>query len=197
LRQRGKEGSLLTGLSKNTCFRAHGTNQSFNALLKAPSPTVFGTESSVEALIDVFARNLESDKVLTLDNGLPAFGAVDSGFPFHGSSPALCFVFLVGQLLLNRFQVLISLLQASADLVDGFENGNVVDADVHFALMLPEELLDEDDFCPKSLVCRVINRWIYLVYKVIPRGVACDWDQMLAFLAVQKIEIGRDEGDKQ
>ena len=34
----------------------------------------------MEALVDSFAWDLESDKVLTLDNGLPAFGAVDNGF---------------------------------------------------------------------------------------------------------------------
>lgn len=57
----------------------------------------------MEALIDAFAWNLESRKVLTLDYGLSAFEAVDDCFPLHPSLPAIWFVFLVGQLLPNRF----------------------------------------------------------------------------------------------
>lgn|SRR6516162_10320272 len=151
----------------------------------------------MEALVDALARSLKSDTVLTRDNGLSAFGAVDACFPLHASPPTVCLVFLVGQLVPNRFQVPISLLQACTDLVDGFENGNVVDADAHFGLVFPEELLNKDDFCPQSLVCRVIHRRIYLAYKVIPRGVACDWNEMLAFLPVQKIEVGGDESNEQ
>lgn len=150
----------------------------------------------MEALIDLLAWSLESDKALTLDNGLPAL-ATDDCFPFHRSPPAPCFVFLVGQFDSNRLEVLVRLLQASAGLVDGSENGDVVDRDVPFPLVLPDKLLDEGDFCPKSLVCQVIHRWIYLVYKVIPRGVACGRNEMLAFLAVQKIEIGGDDGNEQ
>ena len=58
--------------------------KSSNALLKAPFPTVSDIESSMEALVDAFARDLETDKVLTRDNGLSAFAAVDDRFPFHG-----------------------------------------------------------------------------------------------------------------
>lgn len=151
----------------------------------------------MEALVDAFAWNLESDKVFTRDNGLPAFGAVDDCFPLHSSPPPICLVFLVGQLVPNRFEVLVSLLQASAGLVDGPEDGKVVDFDAHFGLMFPEELLDKENLCPKSLVCRVIQRWIYLAGKVIPRSVACDWNEMVAFLPVQKIEIGGDESNEQ
>lgn len=57
--------------------------KSSNALLKAPFPTVSDIESSMEALVDAFARDLETDKVLTRDNGLLAFAAVDDRFPFH------------------------------------------------------------------------------------------------------------------
>jgi len=151
----------------------------------------------MEALVDALAWDLESDKVFTRDNGLAAFGAVDDRFPLHSSPPRICLVFLVRQLVPNRLEVLVSLLQASAGLVDGPEDGNVVDSDVHFGLMFPEELLDEENLRPKSLVCRVIQRWIYLAYKVIPCGVACDWNEMLAFLPVQKIEIGGDESNEQ
>ena len=38
----------------------------------------------MEALVDSFAWNFESDKILTLNNGLLAFAAVDDRFPFHG-----------------------------------------------------------------------------------------------------------------
>lgn len=82
-------------------------------------------------------------------------------------------------------------------MVNGFENSNVVDADVYFGLMLPEELLDEDNLRPKSFVCRVIHGRIYLVHKVIPRRVAGSWNEWLAFLPVQKIEIRGDEGNEQ
>jgi hypothetical protein len=78
----------LTDLSKNTCFRADETNQSLNALLNALFPTVSGVESSMEALVDAFAWNLESDKVLALENGLSAF-ATDYCFLFHGHLPLL------------------------------------------------------------------------------------------------------------
>lgn len=150
----------------------------------------------MKALVDAFARDLESDKVLTRDNGLSAF-VTDDGFPFHGSPPAPGAVFLVGQLLPDRFQILVRLVQASAGLVDGPEKGNVVDSDVYFALVFLEELLDEDNFRPKGLMCRVIHRRIYLAHKVIPRRVACDWNEMLAFLPEQKMEISGDEGDEQ
>lgn len=151
----------------------------------------------MEALVDALARNLESDKVLTRDDGLSAFGAVDDCFPLHASPSTICLVFLAGQLVSNRLQVLVSLLQAGAELVNGFENSNVVDADVHFGLLLPEELLDEDNLRPKSFVCRVIHGRIYLVHKVIPRRVAGNWNEWLAFLPVQKIEIRGDEGNEQ
>lgn len=95
----------------------------------------------MEALIDLLAWSLESDKALTLDNGLPAL-ATDDCFPFHGPPPAPCFVFLVGQFDSNRLEVLVRLLQASAGLVDGSENGDVVDRDVPFPLVLPEKLLE-------------------------------------------------------
>jgi hypothetical protein len=151
----------------------------------------------MEAPVDALARNLESDKVLTRDDRLPAFGAVDDGFRLHASPPTICLVFLVGQLVPYRLQVSVSLLQADAGLVDRFENGNIVDVDVHFGLMFPQELLDKDNFCPECFVRRVIHRRVYLAYKIIPRGVACDWNGMLAFLPVQKIEIGGAEGNEQ
>lgn len=147
----------MTDLSKKTCVRTHGINQSPNTLLKAPFPTVSDIESSMEALVGAFAWNLESDKVLTLDNGVSALRAVDNAFPFHGSSPVPWFVFLVGQLVSNRLQVPVSLLQAGANLVDGFENGDVVDLYVHFRPVLVEELLDEDNLCSKSLARRVVH----------------------------------------
>jgi hypothetical protein len=151
----------------------------------------------MEAPVDACAWNLESDKVFTRHNGLLAFGAVHDCFPLHSSPPSICLVFLAGQLVPNCFEVLVSLLQASAGLVDGPEDGNVVDSDAHFGLMFPEELLNKENLCPKSLVCRVIHRWIHLVYKVIPSGVACDCNEMLAFLSVQKIEIGGDESNEE
>ena len=85
---RSKEASFLADLSKNTGVTAHATNQSLHALLKAPFPTVSGIESSMEALVEAFAWNLESDKVLALENGLSAF-ATDHCFLFHGHLPLL------------------------------------------------------------------------------------------------------------
>jgi hypothetical protein len=114
-----------------------------------------------------------------------------------GSPPAPRLVFFVGQLVLDRFQVLVGLLQAGAGLVDGPEDGNVVDSDADFELMFPEEFLNEDDLFSQSLLWRVVGHRIHLPYEVVPGGVANDRNALLAFLPEQEIDIGSDECDKQ
>jgi hypothetical protein len=156
------------------------------ALLKVPFPTVSDGKSAVKELVGFVARNLEADKVFTRDNGLSALAAMDDCFSFHGSPPTLCLVFLEGQLVPDRFQVLVGLLQAGPSLVDSSENGNVVDSDAHFGLMFPKELLDQAKLFSKSLAWRVIRRRIDLVYEVIPRNIAHDWNGIPAFLPVKK-----------
>jgi len=109
-------------------------------LVKVPFPAVAGAKSTVEKLIGFLPRHFATNKVFTRDDRLSAFEA-DGCLAFHGSPLAPCLVFLVGQLFPNRFQVLISLLQSDADLFDGFENSNVVNADVHFGLMFRQKSL--------------------------------------------------------
>jgi hypothetical protein len=151
----------------------------------------------MKELVGFFAWDLEANKPFTRDNGLSAFAAMDDCFRFHGSPPELCLDFLVGQLVLDRFQVFVGFLQAGAGLVDGSEDGDVVDSDAHFELMFLEEPLDQVKLFSKSLVWRVIRRRIDLLYEVIPSDVAHDWNGIPAFLPVQKTEIGRNERDEQ
>jgi hypothetical protein len=151
----------------------------------------------MKELVDFFAWDLEANKPFTRDNGLSAFAAMDDCFWFHGSPPDLCLDLFVGQLVLDRFQVFVGFLQAGAGLVDGSEDGNVVDSDAHFELMFREELLDQDKLFSKSLVWRIIRRRIDLVYEVIPRDVAHDWNGIPVSLPAQEIDIGRDERDEQ
>jgi len=112
------------------------------------------------------------------------------------SPPVPRLVFFVGQLVPDRFQVLVGLLQAGARLVDGSEDGNVVDSDADFRLMFPQEFLNEDDLFSPSLLWRVVGQGIHLPYEVVPGGVANDGNAMLPFLPVQKTEIGGDEGNE-
>ena len=108
----------------------------------------------MEALVNAFAWNLESGKVLTRENGL------------------------------------------AARRVNGSEDGNVVDSDADFGLMFPQEFLNEDDLFSPSLLWRVVGHGIHLPYKVVPGDVANDGNAMLAFLPVQKREIGGGEGNE-
>jgi hypothetical protein len=73
------------------------------ALLKVPFPAVSGANSAMKELVGFFTWILEADKVFTRDNGLLAFAAMDDCFSFHGSPPALCLFFLVGQLVSDLF----------------------------------------------------------------------------------------------
>ena len=95
-----------------------------------PFPAVSDAKSAVKEIVGFVARNLEADKAFTRDNGALAFAAINDCFPFHGSPPALCLVFLVGQLVSDNFQVLVHLLQACASMVDGCEHGSVVESSV-------------------------------------------------------------------
>src|SRR5260370_7579209 len=81
-----------------------------------------------------------------------------------GSPPVPRLVFFVGQLVPDRFQVLVGLLQAGARLVDGSEDGNVVDSDADFGLMFPQKFLNENDLFSPSLLCRVFAPRILLPY---------------------------------
>jgi len=99
----------------------------------------------MKALLDASAWNLESGKVLARENRLPTMAETDDCFAFHGVTSRPRLVFFVGQLVPDRFQVLVGLLQAGARLVDGSEDGNVVDSDADFRLMFPQEFLNEDD----------------------------------------------------
>ncbi len=112
------------------------------------------------------------------------------------SPPVPRLVFFVGRLVPDRFQVLVGLLQAGARLVDGSEDGNVVDSDADFGLMFPQKFLNEDDLFSPSLLWRVVGQGIHLPYEVVPGGVANDGNAMLPFLPVQKTEIGGDEGNE-
>ena len=113
------------------------------------------------------------------------------------SPPELCLLSLVGQLVPDCFQVFVGFLQAGAGLVDGFEDGNVVDSDARFPLMFSEELLNADNLLSQSFLCRLIHFGIDLVYEVVPRDVAHDGNDMPAFLPVQKIETTCDDRDEQ
>src|SRR6267378_4278299 len=122
---------------------------------------------------------------------------VEDGFPPHGLPPALCFLFLVGQLIPDRFQVLIGFLQAGADLVDGPKDGNVIVCYALFSRMFAEELLNEENLFEQGLLRRIVRHVFDLSYEVVPRDVAHDRNDMPAFLPIQKIEITHDERDKQ
>jgi hypothetical protein len=63
--------------------------------------------------------------------------------------------------------------------------------------MFSEEILNKDYLFSQSLPRRVLHSEINLDCEVVPRGVAQDWNDIPAFLPVQKIETGRDERDKQ
>src|SRR5258707_15151122 len=52
------------------------------------------------------------------DNAPMALTGVEDDLRHHGLPPALCFLFLVGQLLPDRVQVLIAFLQAATDVVN-------------------------------------------------------------------------------
>lgn len=115
----------------------------------------------------------------------------------HASPSGLCFLFPVGQSLLDRFQVLISFLQAGANLIDSFENGNVIVCDAHLGRVLAEELLNDENLFEQAFLRRIVWHVFDLGYEIIPRDVAHDGNAVFAFLPVQKIETTRDERDKQ
>ncbi len=115
----------------------------------------------------------------------------------HLSPSDLCLLFLVGQFLLDRFQVLISFLQAGANLIDGSEDGNVIVCDAHLARVFAEELLNDENFFEQGFLRRIVRQVFDLGYEIIPSDVAHDGNAVAAFLPVQKIETTRDERDKQ
>jgi len=114
-----------------------------------------------------------------------------------GLPPALCLLFVVGQLILDRFQVLIGFLQARPDLVDGPEDGNVIVCYAHFGLVFTEELLNDESLFEQGFLRRIIRHVLDLGYEIVPCDVAHDGNDMPAFLPVQKIETTRDQCDKQ
>ena len=150
----------------------------------------------MKALVDASAWSLESGKVLARENRLPTMAATDDCFAFHGVTSRPPLGILVGQLVPDRFQVLVGLLQAGARLVDGSEDGNVVNSDADFGLMFPQEFLNEDGLFSPSLLWRVIGQGIHLPYEVVQGGVANDANAMRPFLPVQKTEIGGGEGNE-
>src|SRR5713101_212119 len=110
----------------------------------------------------------------------------------HLSPSDLCLLFLVGQFLLDRFQVLISFLQAGANLIDGSEDGNVIVCDAHLGRVFAEELLNDENLFEQGFLRRIIRHISDLVCKVVPRDVAGDGNDMSAFLPIQKIETASD-----
>src|SRR5260221_65603 len=136
-------------------------------------------------------------EMLRRDNAPMALTAVEDDFPHHGLPPAPCFLFRVGQLLPDRFQVLVGFLQAGTDLVDGSKDGNVIVCYALLGRMFAEELLNDENLFEQGLLRRVIQNAFDLSYEVVPRDVAHDRNDMPAFLPVQKIETTRDDRDKQ
>lgn len=151
----------------------------------------------MEELVGFRPWKLEADKVFARDNGLVALTAVDDCFPFHRSPPELRLVFPVGQFVADCFQILVGSSQAGTGLVDGSKNGDVLDSHGDFRLMFPEEFLNHDDLFSQSLFWRVIRRGIDLGYKVIPRGIARNWNTVAWLPPVQQVQIADDKRDEQ
>src|SRR5258707_5061593 len=101
------------------------------------------------------------------DNAPMALTGVEDGLPPHGLPPALCFLFLVGQLLPDRFQVIIGFLQAGTDLVDGSKDGNDIVCYALFGRMLAEEILTEENIFDTRLYRRIFLHGFYLIYKCV------------------------------
>src|SRR5258706_12376689 len=102
------------------------------------------------------------------DSAPMALTGVEDGLPPHGLPPALCFLFLVGQLLPDRFQVLIGFLQAGTDLVDGSKDGNVIVCYALFGRMFAEELLNDENLFEQGLLRRAIRHGFELGDEVLP-----------------------------
>src|SRR5258708_29246401 len=90
----------------------------------------------------------------------------------HGLPPALCLLFLVRQLLPDRFQVLIGFLQAGTDLVDGSKDANVIVCYLLFSRMFVDGVLIADNLFEPGLLLRIIRYPFDLSYDVVPLDVA-------------------------
>ena len=97
----------------------------------------------MEKLVRFLPWYLEVREALSRDNWLSACAAIDDCFSLHASPPTTCLVFLVRQLVPDRFQVPVGLLQSDAGLVDGFEDNKVVDSNAHFVLVFSKKPLNK------------------------------------------------------
>ena len=99
----------------------------------------------------------------------------------------------VEQIVADCLQILVGFPQPGTRLVDGSEHGDVVDSHSDFGWMFPEELLHNDNLFSQSLFRRVIRRGMDLDYKVIPCGIARNWNTVARLPPVQQIEIAVDK----
>lgn len=91
----------MSGIHKAAVLEALGMAEVLLAQLKVRFPAVAGANTIMEELVRFLPWHLEADKILSGNNRLSAFAAMDDGSLFHAS--ALCFVFLMGRLFLDRF----------------------------------------------------------------------------------------------
>src|SRR5882672_1363493 len=165
--------------------------------LQVSFPAVPGAKPAVEEVVAFLAGNFEAGETETSsrDNGLLTFAADEDCPEFQRSPPKLCLLFLVGQLVSQRFQIPIGFLKTSACLLNGLEHFEVVDTDSHLGLVRFEKLLDNEQFFVERILGRVVWQELDLDYEVIPSDVAHDVNDRGILFAIRSANIGADQGD--
>jgi len=99
----------------------------------------------MKEVVAFFARNLEADEaeLFSGHHGLLAFAAVHRRSKRHKSPPKLGWLFLAGHFVSERFQVLVSFMQARSNRVDRVADRQVVHSDIYFGFVFFQKSPDD------------------------------------------------------